>query len=40
MNYPSKIDHWKTSEKNNSATAFNTLYIKEQRNMSSLYFKN
>ena len=30
INYSSKIDDWKTSEKNNSTTAFNILYIKKK----------
>ena len=29
-NYPSKIDHWKTFEKNNSSIALNILYTKEK----------
>ena len=29
-NYPSKLDDWKTFEKNNPTTAFNILYIKEK----------
>ena len=28
INYPSKIDDWKTFEKNNPKIAFNVLYIK------------
>ena len=39
INYPSKIDDWKTFEKNNPIIALNILYIKEKRNMSILYFK-
>ena len=30
INYPSKIDNWKESEKNNSTIALNVLYIKEK----------
>ena len=30
MNYLSKIDNWKTSEKNNPPSAINILYIKEK----------
>ena len=30
INYPSKIDHWKTSEKNNLKIALNILYTKEK----------
>ena len=30
MNYPSKIDDWKTFEKNNLINAFNILYTKEK----------
>ena len=30
INYPSKIDDWKTFEKNNPAIAFNILYVKEK----------
>ena len=30
INYPSKIDDWKTFEKNNPAIALNILYIKEK----------
>ena len=30
INYPSKIDNWKGSEKNNSTIALNVLYIKEK----------
>ena len=30
INYSSKIDDWKTSEKNNPTTAFNILYIKKK----------
>ena len=30
MNYPSKIDDWKTSEKNNPTTGFNILYINKK----------
>ena len=29
MKYPSKIDDWKTFEKNNSTIALNLLYTKE-----------
>ena len=36
MSYPSKIDDWKTFEKNNPTIALNILYIKRKRNMSSL----
>ena len=36
INYPSKIDDWKTSEKNNPKTAFNILYIKKK---DKLYVK-
>ena len=31
INYLSKIDDWKTLEKNNPIIAFNILYIKEKR---------
>ena len=30
MNYSSKIDNWKTFEKNNQTIALNILYIKEK----------
>ena len=30
MNYLSKIDNWKTYEKNNPPSAINILYIKEK----------
>ena len=30
INYSSKIDDWKTSEKNNPTTAFNILHIKKK----------
>ena len=30
INYPSKIDNWKTFEKNNQTVALNILYIKEK----------
>ena len=30
MNYPSKIDDWKTFEKNNLTIVFNILFIKEK----------
>ena len=30
MNYPSKLDDWKTFEKNNPAIPLNILYIKEK----------
>ena len=30
INYPWKIDDWKTFEKNNSTIALNILYIKEK----------
>ena len=42
INYPSKLDYWKTFEKNNPTIALKILYTKEkvQKNMSSLYFKN
>ena len=30
INYPSKIDDWKTFEKNNPIIALNILYIKEK----------
>ena len=30
INYPSKIDDWKTFEKNNLTIALNILYIKEK----------
>ena len=30
INYPSKINDWKTLEKNNSTIALNSLYIKEK----------
>ena len=30
INYPSKIDDWKTFEKNNPTIALNILYIKEK----------
>ena len=31
INYPSKIDDWKTFEKNNETTALNILYIKKKK---------
>ena len=40
INYPSKIDDWKTFEKNNLTIAFKSLYIeKGKRDTSRLYFK-
>ena len=30
INYPSKLDDWKTFEKNNPTIALNILYIKEK----------
>ena len=30
IKYPSKIDDWKTFDKNNSTTAINLLYTKEK----------
>ena len=30
ISYPSKIDDWKTFQKNNPRTALNILYIKEK----------
>ena len=40
INYPSKIDDWKTFEKNDPTIGFNSLYIKRTSNMSTLYIKN
>ena len=40
LNYPSNINDRKTFEKNNLTIALNVLYIKEKKNMSSLYLKN
>ena len=31
INYPSKIDDWKTLEENNPAIALNIFYIKEKK---------
>ena len=31
INYPSKIDDWKTLEENNPKIALNILYIKEKK---------
>ena len=39
INYPSKIDYWKTFVKNNPTIDLNILYIKE-KNLFGLYFKN
>ena len=38
IHYLSKIDDWKTFEKNNITNALNILYIKEKE-MPSFYFK-
>ena len=40
INYPSKIDDWKTFEKNNPTIALNILCTKEKKNVFSLYLKN
>ena len=40
MKHPSKIDDWKTFEKNNSIIALNVLYNKKTGNMPCVYFKN
>ena len=37
-NYPSKIDNWKTFEKNNPTIALNILYIKEKGTSSALSY--
>ena len=34
------MDDWKTFEKNNPTIALDILYIKEEKNMSCLHFKN
>ena len=39
INYPLKIDDWKTFKKNNPTIALSILYIKKI-SISSLYFKN
>ena len=39
IKYPSKIDVWKTFEKNNLTIALNILYIKEKKYML-LVFRN
>ena len=31
INYPSKLDHWKTFQKSYPTIAFNILYIKEKK---------
>ena len=38
INYPSKIDNWKTFEKNNPTIALNILYIKEKGTSSALSY--
>ena len=38
INYPSKIDDWKTFEKNNLTIALNILYIKEKEICPALPF--
>ena len=37
INYPTKIDDWKTFQKNNATIALNIFYINEK--VSGLYFK-
>ena len=39
INYPSKIDDWRTFKTNNPTVALNILYIRK-RNMASLYLKH
>ena len=39
MNYPAKIDDWKTFEKNNRIIALNILYIKVKKYVQ-LIFEN
>ena len=39
INYPSKIDDWKTFEKNNTAILL-IFFISKEKNVSSLYLKN
>ena len=40
INYPSKLDDWKTFEKNNPTIALNILYTREKKDLSSIYFKS
>ena len=40
MNYPSKINDWKTFEKNNPTIALNILYIKEKEKCPPYISKN
>ena len=40
INYPSKIDDWKTFEKNNLTIALNILYIKEKEICPAYISKN
>ena len=37
INYPSKIDDWKTCEKNNATIALNILYIKKKKYVQLLF---
>ena len=39
MNYPPKIDDWKTFEKNNPENVFNILYIKEKEILPAYLLK-
>ena len=39
INYPSKIDDWKTFEKNYPTTALNILYIKEKETCTAYISK-
>ena len=39
INYPSKIDDWKTFEKNNPATTLNILYTKEKEKCPAYILK-
>ena len=40
INYPSKIDDWKTLEINNPTIALNVLYIKTRKKYVQLIFQN
>ena len=40
INYPSKIDDWKTFEKNNQTIALNILYIKEKEMLPGYILKH
>ena len=40
INYPSKIDDWKTFQKNNQTIALNILYIKEKEMLPGYILKH